>query len=83
MDKKAAKKKADAADKICQYARFYKVCEGCESVVIYDEIFCPLCDAYRFDSNVERVKRTAQELAKRDKAKVLLNDNIFNNEKLI
>lgn len=82
MDKKAAKKKADAAEKVCQYARFYKVCEGCESVVIYDEIFCPMCDSYRFDSNEERVKATARELAKRAKSKILSSD-FLDDQKLI
>jgi rRNA maturation endonuclease Nob1 len=83
VDKRAAKNKADAADKICQYARFYKVCEGCESVVIYDKIFCPICDAYRFDSNVDRVKKTAIELSKRKKLRVLFGDDILDGEKLV
>lgn len=74
MDEKAAKKKADAAEKICKYAKFYKVCEGCESVVIYDEVFCPICNSYRFDRNIERVQATARALAKRDKAVVLPSD---------
>ena len=82
MDEKAAKKLADAAEKICKYARFYMVCESCESVVLYDTIFCPMCDAYRFDKNIERVKHITKELAAR-KTAVILPDNLFDYYELI
>jgi len=82
VNKKAAKKLADAAEKICKYARFYMVCEGCESVVLYDTIFCPICDAYRFDKDPDRVKVVAKELAKR-KTVVVLPNEFFDDQEFI
>lgn len=34
---------------------WYKVCEGCEGVVMYHETFCPKCRGYHFDENRRRV----------------------------
>jgi len=74
VDKDSSKEIEEAVKKIFKYAKFYKVCEGCESVVIHDEIFCPMCDSYRFDSNIERVKKTAEILSKKEKTRILPGD---------
>jgi rRNA maturation endonuclease Nob1 len=34
---------------------WYKVCEGCESVVDISDATCPICRAYRFDRSEKRV----------------------------
>jgi RNA polymerase subunit RPABC4/transcription elongation factor Spt4 len=34
---------------------WYKVCEGCETVILYEETFCPKCRGYRFDENRQRI----------------------------
>ena len=34
----------------------YKVCEGCEAVLLYERAICPICKAYRFDSDRKRIK---------------------------
>ena len=34
---------------------WYKVCEGCETVILYEETFCPKCRGYHFDENRKRI----------------------------
>ncbi|CAB5226475.1 hypothetical protein UFOVP760_249 [uncultured Caudovirales phage] len=34
---------------------WYKVCEGCESIVDVSDATCPICRAYRFDGSKKRV----------------------------
>jgi len=75
-DSEAIKKRKAAAKRICENAQYYKVCEGCESVVLEDSVFCPVCDAYRFDKDIERIKKTVNELAKRERTAVLPSDFI-------
>jgi rRNA maturation endonuclease Nob1 len=41
---------------------WFKVCEGCESIVDIDDALCPICNAYRFDSSEERIKERAPEV---------------------
>ena len=72
----AIKKRRQKAERILKKAEYYKVCEGCESVVLYDMPFCPVCDAYRFDDSVNRVIKTVMELAKKERTSVLPEDFI-------
>jgi len=73
-DSDAMKKRKAAAKKILARAEFYKVCEGCESVIIFDSAFCPVCNGYRFDDDLRRVKHTIEELAKREQSSILPSD---------
>lgn len=75
-DSEAIKKRKAAAKKICDNVEYYKVCEGCESVVLRESVFCPVCDSYRFDLNSEKIKKTVNELAKRERTSVLPSDFI-------
>ena len=34
---------------------WYKVCEGCDTVALYVETFCPKCRGYHFNENRKRV----------------------------
>jgi len=34
---------------------WYKVCEGCEGVVLFSDVFCPKCRGYHFNENRLRV----------------------------
>jgi rRNA maturation endonuclease Nob1 len=34
---------------------WYKVCEGCDTVTLYESTFCPKCRGYHFDENRRRV----------------------------
>jgi RNA polymerase subunit RPABC4/transcription elongation factor Spt4 len=74
---KNKKRKEEAAKKICEYAMYYKVCEGCESVILFDSTFCPVCEGYRFDEDINRVIRTASALAKKEKTDILPSDDFI------
>ena len=34
---------------------WYKVCNGCEAVAMFSDIFCPKCRGYNFDENRKRI----------------------------
>jgi hypothetical protein len=65
--KKRDNKRELAINKITEYIIssyfYYKVCEGCESVVLEHRIFCPLCDSYNFDCSFKRISDRVVELA--------------------
>jgi hypothetical protein len=75
-DSDAIKKREAAAKKICENLKYYKVCEGCESVILYDSIFCPVCKAYRFDTSPSKIIKTVNELVKRERTTILPSDLI-------
>ena len=45
----------DIRDEIKNTWFWYKVCEGCETPVLYESIFCSKCRGYRFDENRKRI----------------------------
>jgi rRNA maturation endonuclease Nob1 len=79
MDNEEYKKKQKhrAAQHILNNYEYYKVCEGCESVILYSSTFCPLCDGYRFDENIEQVIKFIKALTKKDNTTILPPDQQF------
>jgi len=75
-DSESIKKRKAAAKRILRDIEFYKVCVGCESVILKEDIFCPVCDAYRFNEDQEYTRRVVEELSKREQASILPNDFI-------
>jgi hypothetical protein len=65
--KKTNTKHELAVKKITEYVIssyfYYKVCEGCESVILEHRVFCPLCDSYNFDYSFKRINERVVELA--------------------
>jgi hypothetical protein len=57
--------RGERAAQIVRQPELYKVCEGCESIVVVDAATCPNCHGYRFDADPERVKSQAEILGKR------------------
>jgi hypothetical protein len=57
--------RAQRAAQIAQQPNLYKVCEGCESIIVRDAATCPNCHGYRFDPDPERVRAQAEVLGKR------------------
>jgi len=70
------KDKEAAAKKICDNAEYYKVCECCESIILFESVFCPVCDGYRFNNSLSAVKKLAIDLAKKEKTSVVPFDLI-------
>lgn len=52
----------------------YKVCEGCDSIVIKKTTICPNCKSYRFNLDEEFVKKQAKILGKRPQESVTPQD---------
>ena len=57
--------RAERAAQIVRQPGLYKVCEGCESIVVLGAVTCPNCHGYRFDADPERVRTQAGILGKR------------------
>jgi Zn finger protein HypA/HybF involved in hydrogenase expression len=57
--------RAQMAAQIARQPALYKVCEGCESIVVREAVTCPNCHGYRFDAEAERVISQAEILGKR------------------
>jgi hypothetical protein len=53
------------AQKIIESPSGYKVCEGCESIVLKKAVTCPNCSGYRFDGTASRVRAQAALLGNR------------------
>lgn len=68
------KQKLRAAQHILNNYEYYKVCEGCESVILYDHIFCPLCSGYRFNESYKFLETVVKELVNRDLTDILNED---------
>jgi len=57
--------RAERAAQIVRRPELYKVCEGCESIVVREAVTCPNCHGYRFDDAPARVRSQAEILGKR------------------
>lgn len=57
--------RAERAAMIARQPDLYKVCEGCESIVLREAVTCPNCHGYRFDLDPRRVVEQAEVLGKR------------------
>jgi recombinational DNA repair protein RecR len=52
----------------------YKVCEGCDSIVVDETAVCPVCKAYRFDTTKKSIIKGAKNLATNPRSSVLYTD---------
>ncbi|MEM1059808.1 MAG: hypothetical protein AAGK14_11215 [Verrucomicrobiota bacterium] len=59
------RERREKAEKIAANPGDFKVCEGCESIVVQKAAFCPNCNSYRFDESAERVVEQAKVLGSR------------------
>lgn len=66
--------RARQADKIVKNPARYKICEGCESIVVSTAATCPSCHGYRFNGDAESVTEQARRLAQRERQSVLASD---------
>jgi hypothetical protein len=62
------------AQKIIDDPGKYKVCEGCESIVVAKAATCPSCHGYRFDPSAQRVVAQATLLGSRPATSVSWQD---------
>ena len=64
-DNESLAARSERAAQITRQPELYKVCEGCESIVVRDAVTCPNCHGYRFDTEARRVVSQAEILGKR------------------
>ncbi len=64
-DNESLAARAERAAQIARQPELYKVCEGCESIVMLQAVTCPNCHGYRFDTSAERIRSQAEILGKR------------------
>jgi hypothetical protein len=64
-DNESLSARGQRAAQIAREPELYKVCEGCESIVIRAASTCPNCHGYRFDEDPQRVRTQAEILGKR------------------
>jgi hypothetical protein len=55
----------------------YKICEGCDKVLLYERPVCPNCNAYRFETSRSAVKAALIALIKEIKDDVNILEELF------
>lgn len=66
--------RAVRADKIVRDPAKYKICDGCDSIVLATAATCPSCHAYRFIDDRESVIVQARELGRRERRSLVKGD---------
>lgn len=66
--------RARQAEKIIANPRDYKICQGCESIVVAKAAMCPNCHGYRFERDSEEIIAHARLLSKRGQQSVAQSD---------
>lgn len=62
------------AEKIIANPANYKICHGCESIVVSKAAMCPNCHGYRFEQDSKEIIRHARRLARRGQRSVAQSD---------
>ena len=68
------KARQEAARQIIERPNDFKICEGCESIVVKNVELCPNCHAYRFNLSENDVIRHAEILGSREQQSVTSED---------
>lgn len=66
--------RARQADRIVKSPANYKICEGCDSIVLMKATTCPNCAAYRFLADSAAVVHQARILGGRERRSVVSSD---------
>ncbi len=68
------KAREEAARKIVERPQDFKICEGCESIVVASVDLCPNCHAYCFNLSQDDVIKHAEILGAREQQSVTSED---------
>ncbi len=66
--------RARQADRIVKSPSNYKICEGCDSIVLAKATTCPNCAGYRFTNDSSAVVHQARLLGRRERRSVVHTD---------
>jgi RNA polymerase subunit RPABC4/transcription elongation factor Spt4 len=53
---------------------YFKICEGCDSILKYTVIMCKNCKSYRFNTNLDDIIEHAKILGNREQTTVTEED---------
>ena len=70
------KARQQMARKISNKPTDYKICEGCDSIVLANALLCPNCHSYRYNSRVEDIISQAELLGAREQTSVTAEDMV-------
>ena len=70
----SSRDRARQAAKIVKNPSQYKICQGCDSIVLMKVHTCPNCASYRFEEGAEAVVEQARLLGSRERRSVLPGD---------
>jgi len=65
-----------AAIKIIMEPWYYKVCEGCDSILRQSAIICPSCKSYRFDETELSILKMASDIGLSEQ-KTVTEEDLF------
>lgn len=74
MSSKKMTSRLKKAKEIASNPEGFKVCEGCDSIVVLSAVTCSNCHAYRFDTSVSRVVDQAIYLGGRKQVSVSIEN---------
>jgi uncharacterized paraquat-inducible protein A len=63
-----------AAIEIVLFPKKYKICEGCDSIVMSETRLCPVCHSYRFNNKENEVMDQAMKLSEEEQTTVTKED---------
>lgn len=66
--------RASQAAKIIKNPTHYKICQGCDSIVVMKGHICPNCASYRFEESAAAVIAQAKLLGRRQRRSVVPAD---------
>ena len=66
--------RAQRAAEIARNPSKYKICHGCDSIVVASVDLCPSCHSYRFEDDPMTVVNQAKRLGRRQSRSVLASD---------
>lgn len=66
--------RARQAARIVSHPERYKICEGCDSIIVVKSASCPNCYGYRFNEDRRDVVIQARLLGSREQTSVVAED---------
>ena len=71
------KSRQEAAKRIVERPHDFKICEGCDSIVVANVELCPNCHAYKFNSSEYEIVKQAKILGSREQQSVTFEDLLW------
>jgi hypothetical protein len=77
LDEQKRLARLEAAAYISSHITDFKLCEGCDSILRIETIFCGICNHYRFNYDPVEIVKMAEILASRPRSQLSSEDYGF------